>query len=80
MYIKTIKLEKAALKAFRNDPLTDDEDEMAEQPISFMSKVMSYLPRSNKTVSSDDEEADFEGGSRRGDIEMTNSKSRRKKN
>lgn len=30
MYIKTIKLEKAALKAFRNDPLTDDEDEMAE--------------------------------------------------
>jgi len=28
MYIKTIKLEKAALKAFRNDPLTDSDEDL----------------------------------------------------
>ena len=44
MYIKTIKLEKAALKSFRNDPLTDSDDDLAEEPSSFYSKVMSYLP------------------------------------
>jgi hypothetical protein len=44
MYIKTIKLEKAGLKAFRTDPLTDSDEELAEQPTTFMSKVMSYLP------------------------------------
>jgi hypothetical protein len=44
MYIKTIKLEKAALKAFRNDPLTDSDEDLAEEPTSFYSKVMSYLP------------------------------------
>ena len=44
MYIKTIKLEKAGLKAFRTDPLTDSDEDLAEEPTTFMSKVMSYLP------------------------------------
>jgi hypothetical protein len=30
MYIRTIKLEKAGLKAYRNDPHTDDEDDQED--------------------------------------------------
>jgi hypothetical protein len=44
MFIKTIKLEKAGLKAFRTDPLTDSDEDLVEEPTTFMSKVMSYLP------------------------------------
>lgn len=80
MYIKTIKLEKAALKAFRTDPLTDSDDDFAEEPTSFVSKVMSYLPGTSNALVGDDEPADFEGGNRSRDIEMTGSKGRRKKN
>ena len=31
MYIRTIKLEKAGLKAYKNDPLTDDENDSDDQ-------------------------------------------------
>jgi|APSaa5957512535_1039671.scaffolds.fasta_scaffold287284_1 hypothetical protein len=77
MYIKTIKLEKAALKDYRNDPLTDDElDDLDEEEQSYFSNLWGSW--SSKKVG--DDEANFEGGSRRGDIEMTGIKGKRKKN
>lgn len=48
MYIKTIKLEKAGLKAFRTDPLTDSDEDFAEESQSYFSKAMSYLPGASK--------------------------------
>ena len=79
MYIKTLKLERAALKDYRNDPLTDeDEDDLfaEEEPKSYFQSFWDSIGSSR--VSAD--ESGFEGGSRRGDIEMSNSKSKRKKN
>ena len=49
MYIRTIKLEKAGLKAFRDDPLTDDEAD-DQQEASFYNgswNPLSYFSNSN---------------------------------
>ena len=71
MYIRTIKLEKAGLKAYKNDPLTDDEfDSDDQQSGSFFNG--SWNPFGSSKVnfdsekSTDEENADFEGGNRSG--------------
>ncbi len=71
MYIRTIQLEKAGLKAYKNDPLTDDENDSDDQQSgSFFNG--SWNPFANSKVnfdserSTDEENGDFEGGSRSG--------------
>ena len=83
MYIRTIKLEKAGLKAYHNDPLTDDEfsDEDDGQSKSYFwnpfgkSKVNFDSERST-----DEENANFEGGNRssRDDGSISNNKRNRR--
>ena len=82
MYIRTIKLEKAGLKAYRNDPLTDEEfsDEDDGQSNSFFNG--SWYPFGKSKVnfdsdkSTDEENANFEGGNRsnRDDGSMSNNR------
>jgi len=66
MYIKTIKLEKAGLKAFREDPLTDDEDCEQEEGSYFNGSwnPLIYFFKNQNSLSdrSIDEEAGYEGG------------------
>ena len=69
MYIRTIKLEKAGLKAFRNDPLSDDEDGQDDQQSSFFNGS-SWNPFNRSKVnfdsdkSTDEENGVYEGGNR----------------
>jgi len=86
MYIRTIKLEKAGLKAYRNDPLTDEEfsDEDDGQSNSFFNG--SWYPFGKSKVnfdsdkSTDEENANFEGGNRsnRDDGSMSNNRRNKK--
>ena len=70
MYIRTIKLEKAALKAYRNDPLTDDEESGEDQQSGsyFNGSWWNPFGKGSSTDGSmrsvDEENGHFEGGSR----------------
>ena len=80
MYIRTIKLEKAGLKAYHNDPLTDDDFSDDEGQSGFFNgswNIFGKGPNFDSERSTDEENANFEGGNRSSRDEGGNSNIRR---